>query len=627
MGDRVILRASHAATIGSLILCHGYVPMSSQAATHAPETKPAPPEAKPGPGYNNVFFRICPRSDVVLVFVHGIFSDSLGCWTRRLGDRDVYWPALICEDARLNGLSIFLAGYYSRLDAGSFAVPQAADEIWTALKESGSARRVIDYKTVVFICHSQGGIVVREMLSRPDVPRDLAGVDRIGILLLGSPSVGSLYALLGWPLAILARNVQARQLTYGNLRLADLADRFLQLMNSRPNWIFGVEGYEHWGPLPFLPPVVSRLSGAGHFDSHPMPATDHFTVAKPAALTDPQHRLLITFLQGRNFNLAHEPAPVGEVTFPENSRSPGSPLPEPRRRSRLLYAAVALLLAFVSLFNVSPTEILYRLRGWPSDLLYHFGLRKSVATFLHVKQSTADSYSTSFRDSADAARWAVSGGDWGFRQVDPDADPDFRPLVMKGPGWAMLSEPDPTGSTLYDFSARFQFRMAEGSNQFDWYFRLWPYDAFLRNQPPAWTKGYLFRFMRGPAPKQALSLDEYYCEGRGGSDMWRCEKLNRDSRLFPADVCQDGLASRFQINAFASGGDFAYSVTTIRTNTPQEGTDPCSANHEAHKVFPASLRLSPYGNIAFGGSGSAEDAQLDLFSRGPLMELPVWAER
>jgi hypothetical protein len=312
------------------------------------------------------------------------------------------------------------------------------------------------------------------------------------------------------------------------------------------------------------------------------------------------------------------------------------PAPEPgrwwwRRRMRLpLFATLTMLILFVSTFNVSPTHILHRLRGWPSDLFFHFHVREPFLRLLHFEEANLESASTNFRDASDASRWAVSGGEWGFQLVDPIGDRFFRPLVMKGTGLAMPAEPNLMSSTFYDFSTAFQFRLTDEAREFEWYFRLWPYHDFLRKRLPGWKKGYLFRFKRGPAPKQQLFLTAYYCEGRGSSDSWRCdEELNpSDEELLPLDECQDGHASAFQVNALASERDFVFSVITVRTHRPPTPgvTDPCKTNPEFHKKVSDKSRRSSYGTIAFAGSGPLAAAQLEFFSRGPVADLPIWAE-
>jgi tetratricopeptide (TPR) repeat protein len=359
------------------------------------DTIPSPAGAKPDPGKNNVFFRICPNSDVVMIFVHGVLSDSRGCWGRNYGGQEVYWPALICEDPRLNGISIFLAGYETAIDSGSSTVRDASKTVWTAISESFTdKKRVLDYKVLLFVCHSQGGIVVRDMLVRQ---RDhLRNTEQIGLLLLGSPSVGSWYATLVWPLAFVLGNSQAQQLRYGSITLDFLDDDFVRLKNEDSR-IVGFEGYEHFGPLhsklfPWVPAIVSKRSGGRYFDYKLLPRTDHFTVAKPTSLDDPQHKLLVVDFLQQKMGLAKGASALGSPVYPLNSRP--STLSGAIRRFAWLRAVAllglfaAVILLWFQFFTHKPvlwetdTVLLGDFKNSTGDSVFDGGLRQGLAAQL-----------------------------------------------------------------------------------------------------------------------------------------------------------------------------------------------------------------------------------------------------
>jgi hypothetical protein len=121
--------------------------------------RPAPETAVPPQKKNNVYFRICPNSNAVIVFIHGILSDSRGCWSRQTAKGTVYWPALICTDPYFNGISIFLAGYQASMDSGQAGVRQAAELVMSALRFQRGPKPPLDYEKIVFVCHSTGGLV------------------------------------------------------------------------------------------------------------------------------------------------------------------------------------------------------------------------------------------------------------------------------------------------------------------------------------------------------------------------------------------------------------------------------------------------------------------------------------
>jgi hypothetical protein len=119
----------------------------------------------PPKGTNNIWY--CRNeSPSAIMFVHGILSDSRGCWLSNLGGHQTYWPQLVIEDDRLQHPSVFLGGFYTAVDAGKFDIADCAKELFGGLTtpDQRLSSPAIEKKRLVFICHSTGGIIVRYML-------------------------------------------------------------------------------------------------------------------------------------------------------------------------------------------------------------------------------------------------------------------------------------------------------------------------------------------------------------------------------------------------------------------------------------------------------------------------------
>lgn len=244
---------------------------------------------------------------VVLVFLHGVLSDSSSCWLNKKSD--VYWPDLVRLDQRTADVDIFLAGYYTAIDSGDYEISNAADEVMRALRRRDSLLRdpVMSYQNIVFVAHSLGGVVARYLIEKN---REEFRDKKIGLMLYASPSYGSKW---GDHLSILSkyfRNAIGAQLKWGNWSLKDLDGRFRDLVNSKKiEQLFGIEAVENhfiikWKYLPFFKKslVVTEESAGMYFGKvQRIPATDHFSIVKPDGYNHDSHLLLIDFLTDNKF--------------------------------------------------------------------------------------------------------------------------------------------------------------------------------------------------------------------------------------------------------------------------------------------------------------------------------------
>jgi hypothetical protein len=291
-----------------------------------PFVSPAPGQPRlPESGTNNFWYQDR-GTDAALVFVHGIFSDSRSCWLSE-GPLSVYWPDLVSRDRRFDRYSLYLGGYYTALDAGAFKVQHCADELYRALArpDRPDVQSVLQRSTLVFVCHSTGGIVIRYLLeSRAAEFKEKT----LGLVLIASPSFGSAWATkLSW-LSEFYNAQLARQLEWGNNSLDDLDERFHRLIKERriPH-LLGVEAYEnhfvfHRKFLPDRLVVVDKNSAGRYFaPGHLLARTDHFTSVKPDSDRHPAHELLVDFCSELE-RYQHQHA--GAMNAPERTFTPAT---------------------------------------------------------------------------------------------------------------------------------------------------------------------------------------------------------------------------------------------------------------------------------------------------------------
>lgn len=160
-----------------------------------------------------------------IVFVHGLGGDKLTTWQ---ADPDSFWPRWLSEMFPSCRVSSF--GYDSQKLAGFLTGGGASlHDIALALADSLTNREVVAPR-VLFVCHSLGGLVVKQMLRRCSdsiVPeyKEL-GQSIVGIAFLGTPHQGATFASSVDHLLRRFLSKQTQQLVYGEDNLVDLNDFF-----------------------------------------------------------------------------------------------------------------------------------------------------------------------------------------------------------------------------------------------------------------------------------------------------------------------------------------------------------------------------------------------------------------
>lgn len=235
-----------------------------------------------------------PNGGASVIFVHGILSSGETCWRNENGS---YWPELLKDEPKLTSLGIYVFTYQTGIFSGSYRIGDIVD----ALKELMRLDEVLDCNPLIFVCHSMGGIVVRKFILEQAVELIEAKKD-IGLFLVASPSLGATYADWLSPLAKLFGHAQADVLRFvrDNDWLKDLDKEFINLKEGGRLNIKGKELVED----KFIVlrnllgrQVVEPFAGAKYFgDPFRVPASDHFSIAKPDDEHAIQHRLLCRFI-------------------------------------------------------------------------------------------------------------------------------------------------------------------------------------------------------------------------------------------------------------------------------------------------------------------------------------------
>lgn len=238
-------------------------------------------------------------SKTVVVFIHGIFSDSARCWWNKR--TDTYWPEIVRDDPGCEDPAIFLGGYDAGFGSEKFVVRDAAGHLFRSMIVGTPTPSPLDKDRILFICHSQGGIVGRQLLC---THRAAFVGKKVGFVLCASPSWGSRYAWYFRPLLWILNNMQAVEMTPDHPVLVNLDRDFKELMADpkRPD-ISGICIPETRGPLWPLPfsRVVWTDSATREFPWQRVPRATHGGVVKPASLESPTHVAMRGFAHESGF--------------------------------------------------------------------------------------------------------------------------------------------------------------------------------------------------------------------------------------------------------------------------------------------------------------------------------------
>jgi ABC-type multidrug transport system fused ATPase/permease subunit len=246
------------------------------------------------------------ETETAVVFVHGVFSDSMECW--RKDDQSQYWPDLVRGDPGLRDAAIYLAGYYTALKTGPSDIRECSNLVFSALnRREPTLNPVMARKNLIFVCHASGSLVVRDMLER-NYPafRD----KRLGLLFIGATRSTAVGRLQHYFDRNLVRELDwAKQFSEVDKRFGSLRDD-----NRIPNILIR-EALEANAPAAPADSVFRVF----------LDGTDHLSCVRPENREHPAHRLLLQAYQAMMDESAPE-VPAGALKPPVVFLAPPYPV-------------------------------------------------------------------------------------------------------------------------------------------------------------------------------------------------------------------------------------------------------------------------------------------------------------
>lgn len=250
-----------------------------QADKTAPASVPAPAPNATDPRW---VVQADPKAKRAIVFVHGLFGDTMGTWTNANGTR--FFDHV--EKSRIGKqFDVFAFGYTSKmLGAGSLNIVEATGKLDQYLRFHG----VLDYPSVTFVGHSMGGLVIlRHLISDSELRRKVSLV-----ALYATPQEGAQIAAIG---DRVAKNPALAQMfpANGNAYLQQL-DADWKRLQDRPHVACGYE------KRPTAGVMIVPFESATRFCSGQAVAIedeDHLSLVKPDRPEHPSVVLLVTALE------------------------------------------------------------------------------------------------------------------------------------------------------------------------------------------------------------------------------------------------------------------------------------------------------------------------------------------
>ena len=239
--------------------------------------------------------RLDPQLDVI--FVHGLGGDAVGTWSPGQSDSAESFPERLSTD--LDTAAVWSLGY------------PAAPSRWTTggqgLDILERARSVLDYlisfgigkRPLVFVCHSLGGLVVKQVLrtaAELGVPQFHPVWEQTrGVVFLATPHAGSSLASIAKALRLVRATKATLNLEAHDTALRELGDWYRQHATDHD---LQTVAYAETRGIKSLGLVVNRTSADPTVRGTIVIDTDedHFSISKPPSAESPVYAGTLRFL-------------------------------------------------------------------------------------------------------------------------------------------------------------------------------------------------------------------------------------------------------------------------------------------------------------------------------------------
>lgn len=238
----------------------------------------------------------CDNAPLDVLFVHGLTGDPFDTWTTGLEQE--FWPKWLCED--LGGVSVYVLGYpasiFAKWAKKEMNLHERAGNLLEHLASHG-----IGAKPIALICHSLGGILVKEMLRISNECADegwkaIAQQTRLVVFMATPHKGGSLVSAVKLIMPRLS-STHVDLLTNDSGYLTSLNQAYRDLVNGAG--IATIAYYEKYKTKDVSLVVSEDSADPGVGSTRPVAVdADHISICKPASRLDLIYTSLCRHLNG-----------------------------------------------------------------------------------------------------------------------------------------------------------------------------------------------------------------------------------------------------------------------------------------------------------------------------------------
>ncbi|KAK1389392.1 Armadillo-like helical [Heracleum sosnowskyi] len=262
--------------------------------------------------------KISDNPNLDVVFVHGLRGGPFKTWRlsedksstksglvekidEEAGKQGTFWPGewLSSDFPYARMFTLRYKTNLTQWSGASLPLQEVSAMLLEKLIAAGIGNR-----PVVFVTHSMGGLVVKQMLDQAKAKHDNLVKNTVGIVFYSCPHFGSKVADMPWRMGYVLRPAPTiGELRSGSPRLIELNNFIRQLHKKGALDVLSfcetkvtpiVEGYGGWALRMEIVPIESAYPGFGK--RVVLESTDHVNSCKPLSRIDPSYKETLDFL-------------------------------------------------------------------------------------------------------------------------------------------------------------------------------------------------------------------------------------------------------------------------------------------------------------------------------------------